>query len=273
MPELPEVETISRALAKGLTGLHITATEVFSPKLRTPIESLKTAPLCNKKILGVDRRGRYSLVRFEDDSVLLMHYGMSGVVRIEAPAERRKHEHIFFHLSNGMIMKFECPRRFSQVEYFKNDDIPVLKKLGIEPLSDEFDGNFLYNAAQKKRTPAKLFITDNAVVTGVGNIYAAEVLFAAKVHPQLPADKLTLKQCVLLAENIKRILNLAIECGGSTISDFRHVDGSQGAFARELKIYGRDGEKCTVCQSVIQRIVQGGRSSFYCPECQKMAEK
>ena len=273
MPELPEVETISRALAKGLVGLHIVEVEVFSPRLRTPIEPLKTAPLCNKKIVAVNRRGRYSLVRFADDSILLMHYGMTGVVRIEGVSEKRKHEHIFFHLSNGLIMKFECPRRFSQVEYFPNDDIPVLKKLGIEPLSDEFDGKFLYNAAQKKKTPAKLFITDNAIVTGVGNIYAAEVLFAAGVHPELPANELTLKQCDLLVEHIKRILNLAIECGGSTISDFRHVDGSQGAFARELKIYGRDGEKCLICNSVIERIVQGGRSSFFCPKCQKMPEK
>ena len=273
MPELPEVETISRALAKSLVGLHIVETEVFSPRLRTPIEPLKIAPLCNKKIIAVNRRGRYSLIHFEDEGVLLMHYGMTGVVRIEEPSERRKHEHIFFHLSNGMIMKFECPRRFSQVEYFENDDIPVLKKLGIEPLSEEFDGNFLYNAAQKKKTPAKLFITDNSIVTGVGNIYAAEVLFAAQVHPELPANELTMKQCVLLVEHIKRILNLAIECGGSTISDFRHVDGSQGLFARELKIYGRNGEKCHVCGSVIERIVQGGRSSFYCPECQKCRKK
>lgn len=273
MPELPEVETISRALAKGLVGLHIIEVEVFSPRLRTPIEYLKNAPLCNKKIIAVDRRGRYSLVRFEDGSVLLMHYGMTGVVRIEAPSERRKHEHIFFHLSNGLIMKFECPRRFSQVEYFADANIPVLEKLGIEPLCDEFDGKYLFDIAQKKKTPAKLFITDNAVVPGVGNIYAAEVLFAAQVHPELPANELTLKQCKLLVEHIKRILNFAIECGGSTISDFRHVDGSQGAFARELKIYGRNGEKCPVCSSVIERIVQGGRSSFYCPECQKMAKK
>ena len=273
MPELPEVETISRALAKGLVGLHITEVEVFSPRLRTPIEPLADAPLLNKKIVAVNRRGRYSLVRFEDGSVLLMHYGMTGVVRIEAPAERRKHEHIFFHLSNGLVMKFECPRRFSQVEYFPDDDIPVLKKLGIEPLTDEFDGKFLFEAAQKRKTPAKLFITDNAVVTGVGNIYAAEVLFAAKVHPELPANELSLKQCKNLVEHIKRILNFAIECGGSTISDFRHVDGSQGAFARELKIYGRDGEKCLLCGSVVERIVQGGRSSFYCPLCQKMGKK
>ena len=110
-------------------------------------------------------------------------------------------------------------------------------------------------------------------MTGVGNIYAAEVLFAAGVHPEQPANELTLKQCNLLVEHIKRILNFAIECGGSTISDFRHVDGSQGAFARELKIYGRDGEKCLVCGSVIERIVQGGRSSFYCPKCQNSRKK
>jgi formamidopyrimidine-DNA glycosylase len=273
MPELPEVETISRALAKGLIGLEIVRVEVFSPRLRTPIDVLETAPVCNKKIVSVRRRGRYSLIYFEDDSVLLMHYGMTGVVRIENPSERRKHEHIFFHLDNGMIMKFECPRRFSQVEYFANDDIPVLKKLGIEPLTDEFNGEFLYHAAQKKKTPAKLFITDNAVVTGVGNIYAAEVLFAAGVHPELPANELTLKQCKVLVSEIKRILNFAIECGGSTISDFRHVDGSQGAFARELKIYGKNGSECPVCGSVIERIVQGGRSSFYCPECQKIRRK
>lgn len=274
MPELPEVETISRALAKGLIGLHIEKTEVFSPRLRTPIDVLQNAPLCGKKIISVKRRGRYSLIYFEDESVLLMHYGMTGVVRIEKPSERRKHEHIFFYLSNGLIMKFECPRRFSQVEYFPDDEIPVLKKLGIEPLSDGFDGKFLFDIARKKKkTPAKLFITDNAVVTGVGNIYAAEVLFASGVHPGLPAGELTLKQCQMLVEHIKRILNFAIECGGSTISDFRHVDGSQGKFARELKIYGKDGEKCSVCGSVIERIVQGGRSSFFCPECQKMVKK
>ena len=273
MPELPEVETISRALAKGLTGLHIVKTEVFSPRLRTPIKVLETADICGKKIIGVDRRGRYSLVRFEDGAVLLMHYGMTGVVRIEPPSEKRKHEHIFFHLSNGMIMKFECPRRFSQVEYFPDENIEVLKKLGIEPLTDAFDGRFLFEASRKRKTPVKLFITDNAVVTGVGNIYAAEVLFAAKVHPQMPAEKLTLQHCVSLAENIKKILLFAIECGGSTISDFRHVDGSQGAFARELKIYGKDGEPCADCGTLIERIVQGGRSSFFCPCCQRMTEK
>ena len=273
MPELPEAETIGRALNRVLSGRTITQVQVFTPAMRTPLTPLENAGLPGKSFLQVRRRGRYLLADLSDSRVLLMHFGMSGVVRVEpASVPRRKHEHVFIHLSDGNIFRFECTRRFSMLEIHTPgaDGVPgVLGRLGAEPLTADFNGKSFYAACCKRSVPVKNLLMDNEIVTGIGNIYAAETLFAAGVDPRKPGKNMTLAECEKIVLNAKNILTRAIERGGTTISDFRHVDGSEGKFVQDLKIYGKEGESCPVCGSTIQSVRLGGRASCFCPECQK----
>jgi len=274
MPELPEAENICRALDRALRGRTVTEVEVFTPAMRTSLLPLKSAALEGVRITGTRRRGRYVVADLNDGRALLMHFGMSGVVRVEgADIPRRKHEHVFLHLDNGKIFRFECTRRFSLLEVVADmapDGWPAaLGKLGAEPLSDKFDGDYLYSASRRRKVAVKLLLMDNDVVTGIGNIYANEALFAAKVSPLRPAPELTLAECRRLVSAAKTILLRAIEAGGTTISDFLNVDGTEGKFVQELKIYGRAGMPCPVCGCPVESVRQGGRSSFYCPKCQK----
>ena len=273
MPELPEAETIGRALNRVLSGRTITQVQVFTPAMRTPLTPLASAGLPGKRFTQVRRRGRYLLADLSDGRVLLMHFGMSGVVRVEpASVPKRKHEHVFIHLSDGNIFRFECTRRFSMLEIHtpETGGIPgVLSKLGVEPLTDEFNAKSFYAVCVKRSVPVKNLLMDNEIVTGIGNIYAAETLFASGVDPRRPGKDMTLKECEKIVLNAKKILTRAIERGGTTISDFRHVDGSEGKFVQDLKIYGKEGEVCAVCGSTIQSVRLGGRASCFCPECQK----
>lgn len=275
MPELPEVETIAAALRSSVTGQKITGVEVFSPAMRTPITPLLDAHLDGREIIGVSRRARYLILSLDDKRCILMHFGMSGVIRLEGEeVPRRKHEHIFFHLSGGMILRFECPRRFSICEVHSelaDNGVPLEleKRLGVEPLTSDFNGEFLFLASRLRKNPVKNFIMDNAIVVGVGNIYATESLFAAGISPLRPAGELTRQEADRLADEIKAILTRAIAAGGSTIRDYRHVDGSEGKFAQTLLMYGHAGEPCPRCGHTIECVKLGGRSSCYCPECQK----
>ena len=274
MPELPEAENICRALDRALRGRRITQVEVFTPAMRTSLLPLKTAKLEGVKILGTRRRGRYVVADLEDGRVLLMHFGMSGVVRVEGPeVPRRKHEHVFLHLDDGRIFRFECTRRFSLLEAVSEmgaDGWPAaLGGLGVEPLSEEFDGEYLYRSSRRRGVAVKLLLMDNSVVTGIGNIYANEALFSARISPLRPASALTKAECRRLCDGAKAILRRAIDAGGTTISDFLNVDGSEGKFVRELKIYGMAGRPCPMCGCTVECVRQGGRSSFYCPKCQK----
>jgi len=271
MPELPEAETIARALNRALRSKKITAVEVYAPKLRTPLAPLKVAGLVGRTFVGCRRRARYAVADLDDGRALTMHFGMSGVVRVEDAARpRRKHEHVWLRLSDGRAFKFEDPRRFGSLEVQKLgvDGWPVsLTGIGVEPLSKAFTGKFLFAATRGRRKPVKEVIMDNALVTGIGNIYAAETLFAAHVAPTRPACSLTCDACCRIVRQAKRILRLAIKWGGSTVSDFRNVDGSEGKFAQKLKIYGQ--KSCPVCKTPVARVTLGGRTSWYCPHCQR----
>ena len=271
MPELPEAESISRALDKALKKRKITKVEVFFPKLRTSLEPLTTANLEGRKFVGCRRRARYAVADLDDGRALTMHFGMSGVVRVEdAKLPRRKHEHAVITLDDGKAFKFEDPRRFGFLEVQKlgPDGWPeCLAGIGVEPLSPKFTGKFLFEASRGRKKPTKEFIMDNAIVTGIGNIYAAETLFACGIRPQRPAKDLTLRECEAIVRNAKRILRMAIRWGGTTVSDFRNVDGSEGKFVQKLKMYGRDN--CPSCGAKIAKVVLGGRTSWYCPTCQK----
>ena len=274
MPELPEAENIGRALKRTICGELITKVEVFTPAMRTPLLPLASAELPGRRIVDVRRRARYLIAELDDGRGLLMHFGMSGVVRVEgAEIPRRKHEHVFIHLSNGKIFRFECTRRFSLLELHPgcaNGAFPaVLDKLGVEPLTPDFNGTMLFDALKTRRICIKNAIMDNSIVVGIGNIYANETLFICRIDPRRMACEVTLDECGMIAETAKKVLARAIECGGTTISDFKNVDGSEGKFVQELQIYGKAGEKCPLCGTVIESVRLGGRNSFYCPACQK----
>lgn len=271
MPELPEAESIARALDHALKNRRIVKVEIFHPRLRTPLEPLKKAKLEGLVFTGCRRRARYAVADLADGRALTMHFGMSGVVRVEdATLPRRKHEHAVITLDNGKALKFEDPRRFGfmEVQQLGLDGWPeCLAGIGVEPLSPRFTGRFLFEKSRGRKKPVKEFIMDNAVVTGIGNIYAAETLFAARVSPLRRASALTLAECTDIVKHAKRILRLAIKWGGTTVSDFKNVDGSEGRFVQKLKMYGKT--HCPLCHTPIAKATLGGRTSWYCPKCQK----
>ena len=271
MPELPEAETIARALDRALKRRKIAKVEIFRPQLRTSLQPLVTAGLVGRRFVGCRRRARYAVADLDDSRALTMHFGMSGVVRVEdAKLPRRKHEHVVITLDDGRALKFEDPRRFGFLEVQKcaSDGWPeCLAGIGAEPLSAAFNARMFHAAARKSRKCVKELLMDNALVTGIGNIYAAETLFAARVRPQRPAARLTAAECTAIVRHAKRILKLAIRWGGTTVSDFRHVDGSEGKFVQKLKMYGK--ATCPVCRGATAKVTLGGRTSWYCPACQR----
>jgi formamidopyrimidine-DNA glycosylase len=273
MPELPEAENICRALDRNLKNEVISKVEVFTPKMRTPLEPLLTAGLVGKRVTECVRRARYVVCRLDDNRALVMHFGMSGVVRVEdSSVPKRKHEHVFIHFDSGKIFRFECTRRFSMLEVHELDDngFPAfLNALGVEPLEDDFTAEYMLHKAAGKRGAVKPFIMDNDIVVGIGNIYVTETLFKAKVRPDRPAMDVTLEEWQEIVDFSKKILARAIELGGSSISDFLNVDGSEGKFAQELCIYGKEKCPCPHCGRSIEAKKLGGRTSAYCPECQK----
>ena len=274
MPELPEAENIRRALARAMTGRKIVRVEIFSPAMREPLIPLAAAGLEGLTFTGFRRRGRYVLADLSDGRALLMHFGMSGVVRVEsAEIPRRKHEHVFLHLDDGRAFRFECTRRFSVLKVCalpSPGGLPAeLEKFGPEPLTEAFDGEYLYAASRGKSCCVKPLLMDNCIVAGIGNIYATEILHAAGVSPLRPAGKLSRRECASIVAESKRILARAIELGGSSISDFLNVDGSEGKFTQELEVYGRSGMACAKCGAEIISRRIGGRTSAFCPECQK----
>jgi len=274
MPELPEVETIQRALRPYLLGRSFRRVEIFAEKLRTPLAPLLDPELLNRPVVDVRRRARYLIIELSGGDALLLHLGMSGVIRLEAPRARRKHEHIIIDLDDGMTFRFECTRRFSIVTPVQlkspGAEPTELAGLGVEPLDEtRFTAAGLHAMLENKHTPIKSALMDNAVVVGVGNIYATESLFAARLSPLHPAHTLSISQCETLVAEVRRILRAAIEAGGSSIRDYKHLDGTEGLFVQQMAVYGRKGLPCPRCGATLQSVRIAGRSSCYCPECQK----
>lgn len=272
MPELPEVETVTRALKGALTSRTILRAELFSPALRSPLAPLKKA-LPGRKITRISRRARYIVAALDNGAALVIHLGMTGVVRIEKPdVPRRKHEHVFLYLDDGMVFRFEDVRRFGSLEVHPlgRTGLPeMFSAFGVEPLSAAFTPEYLFGRSRGVKTPVKNFLMDNTVVAGIGNIYAAETLFAAGVDPRRKTGTLTREQCRKIVRNARRILRGAIRAGGTTVSDFRQVDGSEGKFTVSLQVYGKAGRPCPVCGTLLDQVRIGGRSSVFCPRCQK----
>jgi formamidopyrimidine-DNA glycosylase len=270
MPELPEVETTKQGIKPHLEGNIIREVTVRNASLRMPVPKNLHALCAGKKIIAVTRRAKYILIELSQ-GYLLIHLGMSGHLRIvPGNSAPEKHDHVTLALTNNQALRFCDPRRFGLFLYM--DASPhqhkLLTHLGPEPLSEEFNGPYLYQRAKNKNKPIKSFIMDNEIVVGVGNIYATESLFLAKTHPNTPAKSLSETTCHALAMQIKEVLKQAIECGGTTLRDFYAVDGKPGYFSIALKIYGRKNQACLHCQHIIEALIIGGRNSAFCPSCQ-----
>lgn len=270
MPELPEVETTRRGLAPHLVGRRIVALDVRQPRLRWPIPRALRKHLPGQRIEAIERRAKYLLVHTEPGSALL-HLGMSGSLRVlPASTPVGAHDHVDWRLDSGQVLRFTDPRRFgSQLWQPRGEMHELLAGLGPEPLSDAFDGDLLWARSRGRTAAVKLFLMDQAIVVGVGNIYASEALFAAGIHPKRAAGSVSRERYARLAGEVKRILTHAITRGGTTLRDFISPDGAPGYFEQELFAYGREGEPCRVCGASIRASVVGQRSTFYCTHCQR----
>jgi len=288
MPELPEVETVRRGLAPVMEGKRFAKVEVRRGDLRWPLPKGFAQKLNGKTVQGLGRRAKYLLADLSSGDVLLMHLGMSGSFRVgkdSAPGtyyhERSKstaHDHIVFHMSNGATVTFNDPRRFGSMKLVPRarlEDEPLLRSLGPEPLGNEFDAAMLAKACAGKKTSLKAALSDQRVVAGLGNIYVCEALFRARLSPKRIASTIADRngkpneRAEKLVDAIKAVLRDAIEAGGSSLRDHRRADGSLGDFQHNFQVYDREGEPCPSCKGKIKRIVQAGRSTFYCPSCQK----
>lgn len=279
MPELPEVETVCRGLDPVLRGQAITRAEIRRAGLRKPFPPHLKETLEKAVISHVARRAKYILVHLKDGKVLVIHLGMSGRVLVEAKNYMPKtHDHLILHLKNNRVIVLNDPRRFGIVLLLDaetmNDD-PAFRDLGPEPLSNEFNGPSLAARLKGKKVAIKTALMDQRLVVGVGNIYASEALFLAGISPKRSAHLVKADQAKKLVRAIRKVLEKAIAAGGSTLRDYRRADGELGYFQHHFAVYGRAGKPCPGCTcdimktKGIRRIVQGGRSSFYCPVKQK----
>ncbi len=272
MPELPEVETTRRGLAPHVEGRRIQAVTLRRPDLRWPIPPEITRELPGQRIDAVRRRAKYLLVDTRAGSALL-HLGMSGSLRVlpaSTPAGTHDHVDIVLEGKEPRILRFTDPRRFGCLLWQPLGEVhPLLRALGPEPLSDAFDGDYLFALSRGRRAPVKTFLMDQAVVVGVGNIYAAESLFGAGISPLRAASKVSRERYAALADAVKDILASAIARGGTTLRDFLNPDGAPGYFEQELSAYGRGGEPCPRCGRAMKQASIGQRATVWCGHCQR----
>ena len=268
MPELPEVETTKNGLLPLINNQRVTRAIRHRANLRWEIPKALKTILAGQVVNGIDRRGKYLLIRFDVGS-LIIHLGMSGSIKVVDSSEvLRKHDHFELIFDNNKSMRLNDPRRFGAVLFSKDGSHKLLDGLGVEPLEDLFDDTYLYVRSRKKQQNIKAFIMDSKVVVGVGNIYACESLHQAGIAPECSAGSVSKKRYQVLSQCIKNILTQAIDAGGTTLQDFSQVDGTPGYFSQTLSVYGRENRPCGTCSGKISRITQNQRSTFYCKQCQ-----
>jgi formamidopyrimidine-DNA glycosylase len=292
MPELPEVETVRRGLEPAMQGARFAKVVVHRGDLRWPLPKDFVSRLQGKTVTGVGRRAKYLLIDISSGDVLLMHLGMSGSFHVfrEADAvlgryhrQRARHvvhDHVVFHMSSGAIVTFNDPRRFGSMKIVPRDQLdaePRLRGLGPEPLGNEFDAAMLAQACRGKKTSLKAALLDQRIVAGLGNIYVCEALHRARLSPKRRVSTIASRsgapnaRAHRLVDSIKAVLNAAIKDGGSSLRDHRLIDGDLGMFQHHFRVYDREGQKCRTpgCGGTVKRIVQNGRSTFFCPACQE----
>ena len=271
MPELPEVETTRRGVEKAVVGHVIERVVVREPRLRWRVPRGLPQLARGQRVLALNRRGKYLLFTLPNGTVIV-HLGMSGSLRVlSATTPALLHDHIDLVLDSGACLRFNDPRRFGCVLWTADapDTHPLLRSLGPEPLSEEFNGAALARAAKGRRVAIKQLLMNSQVVVGVGNIYASEALFRAGIRPRRAAGRLKLAEFEALANSIKQVLNEAIRSGGTTLRDYVNADGMPGYFKQKLYVYERADEPCRVCETPIRQLVQGQRSTYFCARCQK----
>jgi len=283
MPELPEVETVKRGLTPAMEGVVIAQADVNRPDLRWPFPPHMAERLTGKRVERLWRRSKYILADLDSGESLLIHLGMSGRMLISGdplgqfvhdhPAPE-KHDHVVFHMANGARVTFNDPRRFGAMDLMDTataDTHKLLAVLGPEPLGNAFDESYLIQAFKNKNSPVKSVLLDQRIVSGLGNIYVCEALFRAKIHPTRKAGRIGKDRVRRLVPIIREVLTEAIDAGGSSLRDFRQADGELGYFQHCFDVYGRESEGCRTegCPDIVRRMVQAGRSSFYCPSCQR----
>ena len=269
MPELPEVETVRRGIAPVLQNAIVEEVVVRERRMRLPVPKNFRQRLKGRRIITIGRRGKYLTFQLDDGGAVIAHLGMSGAFYFSETPPREKHEHVGFQI-NGRFLIYHDPRRFGGFALFEGEpeNHPLLCEIGPEPLSAKFNGKCLFEALHKRHSPIKTAVMDGKVVAGVGNIYASESLYLAKIRPQTSAARLSVVRMSALAAAIKDVLRRAIRAGGSSMRDFYHPDNSPGYFQTKWKVYGRKGESCQ-CGGVIRKIVQSNRATYYCPRCQR----
>ena len=277
MPELPEVETVSQGIKSKLLNHKISKVVVKRRDLRFRMDAKLEQKITNTKINSVSRRAKYILINLDNGLTVIIHLGMSGRIVVEDLKSSKnvfKHTHLEIITTGKKKMKFIDPRRFGSVLLHETNNLnthKLIKNLAPEPLSKEFNATYLFKALKGRSANIKSIIMNQFIVVGVGNIYASESLYKAKIRPGRQAKSLSLTECVLLAKSIKKVLKRSIKLGGSSINDYSLVDGNLGFFQREFEVYGKEGKICRkkTCHSKILRIVIAQRSSFYCSKCQK----
>src|ERR1700692_2874853 len=271
MPELPEVETTRRGIAPDLIGRRVVEVVVRDRRLRWPIPAHFEATIRHQVIRRVERRAKYILIGFDRGTVIL-HLGMSGSLRVlDGQVPPRVHDHWDLYLDSGKVLRFHDPRRFGSAHWTESNPLEhkLLAKLAPEPLSDEFDAEYLFRATRKRGVAIKQFIMNSQVVVGVGNIYASEALFRARISPRRAARRLTRKEAAALAQAVKDVLGEAIEIGGTSLRDYVNADGAPGYFRQKLFVYERSGQSCRVSKNPLKQFVQGQRSTYWCAVCQR----
>jgi formamidopyrimidine-DNA glycosylase len=272
MPELPEVETIRRGLEPLVKGRKVLQVTVRERRMREPIDPRALARLRGSQWTGIRRRSKFLLLDTDGGWTLLVHLGMTGHLWVsEAGRPQRAHEHVVIALQGNRELRFADARRFGLVRVVKTRNVDrdrLLKGLGPEPLSEELGAEALYRSTRGRRQPVKSFLMDTRALAGIGNIYACEVLYRSGVHPKRAVGRIGRDAWDRLLQNLRLVLQEAIAAGGTTIRDFQNAEGDAGYFAVSLRVYGRAGEACSRCGARIRRIVQSGRSTFYCPHCQ-----
>ena len=270
MPELPEVETSRRGISPWILNQQVCGVIVRDGRLRWPIPEDIDQKLSGQIIQSVERRAKYLLFGTRAGTAML-HMGMSGSLRIiDAGEPAGKHDHVDICFSSGKALRFRDPRRFGCLLWSRDPFKHVLlRSLGPEPLSEDFDGEYLRQISGRRRVSIKQFIMNGTVVVGVGNIYASEALYVAGIHPRRRADRISAMRMARLAGAIKSVLQSAIDAGGTTLRDFHDSDGEPGYFRQKLQVYGRDGQACRRCRRPVSAVVLGQRSTFYCKNCQK----
>ena len=277
MPELPEVETVCRGLSPHMEGRVIAHVRVARRDLRQPVNADFEAKVEGHRIARIMRRAKYIIMELEGGGAVLAHLGMSGTFRIvaqDAFDEAKTHDHLEFETDQGTRVIYNDPRRFGIVMYVEQDALdahPLLAHIGPEPFSNMFNGPYMKERLRGRKTAIKVAILDQKLVAGVGNIYASEALFRAGVHPTKESGRVSGPAFERLAHEIKVVLKDAIAAGGSTLKDFHAPEGDLGYFPHAFKVYDREGEACVTkgCAGTVRRLVQTGRSTFYCPKCQR----